>query len=99
MPQPRKWKAWEDAAIRRMCAGGVSWKRQGEILGLSRSTVLERGRFIGARPGKAQARIRQEEREARKMERGFDPLPAGDPRTWGLIAPGLEFPKPEITRI
>ena len=80
MPKSLVWTAAQDAAITRMRAEGATWATIGEHLGLSRNTVIERGRRIHA----AQGSIRQPAQ--REPERPREPLPAGHPETWRLIS-------------
>lgn len=83
MPQIRCWTIEADAAIRGMRLQGETWASIGRSLGLSRNTVIERGRRL-----QASARSRE---SIQKIERSAlddpnrSPLPAGHPLTWNLL--------------
>ncbi len=81
MPAKLFWTAARDAQIRRLRAEGATWDAIAEALLLSRFTVIERGRRIGARKPAALPKTAPEDpcREA---------LPAGHPRTWGALIAG-----------
>ena len=91
MPQAREWTAAADKVIYDMRGDGETWAAIGRRLGLSRNTVIERGRRL-----RADAPVRQfVPKEYDKMEdpnRG--PLPAGHPLTWGLLT-SEPFPQGE----
>jgi hypothetical protein len=81
MPTKLVWTEAQDNQIRRLCAEGASWDKIAAILGFTRWTVIERGHRIGAsRP--LRAVVPPPEDPAR------DPLPAGHPRSWGVITAG-----------
>ncbi len=92
MPQAREWTQAADNAICAMRATGCSWARIGETLGLSRNTVIERGRRLRAAAPARVAVARVERLVSDDPNRG--PLPAGHPITWGLLTdaayPGRE---------
>ena len=50
MPKKSIWTDAQDSQIRRLRTEGVPWDTVAAILGLSRWSVIERGRRIGARP-------------------------------------------------
>lgn len=81
MPKKLTWTAAQDAQIRRLRAEGASWDTVAAILGLTRWSIIERGRRIGARPPPREF-IPPPEDPRR------DPLPAGHPRSWGAITTG-----------
>ncbi|MCF3946196.1 AsnC family protein [Acidiphilium sp. AL] len=85
MPERRDWTEAADNTIRRMRADGATWAAIGAVLGLSRNTIIERGRRIHAAGGPVQT-----QRPPRPPEddpnRG--PLPAGHPISWGLLTAG-----------
>jgi hypothetical protein len=81
MPQKLIWTDAQDSQIKRLRGEGASWDTVAAILGLARWTVIERGRRIGA------------QRPPRDFvpppeDPGRDPLPAGHPRSWGVITSG-----------
>lgn len=81
MPKKLIWTGAQDTQIRRLRVEGASWDAIAAILGLTRWTVIERGRRIGAqRP--------PFEFVALPEDPARDPLPAGDPRSWGVINAG-----------
>jgi hypothetical protein len=85
MPQARVWTQPADATILTMRGGGATWAAISRTLGLSRNTVIERGRRL-----RATAPPRQAPRPAARVEADLDDpcrpaLPAGHPLTWGLL--------------
>lgn len=92
MPKKHNWTKAEDCQIRRLRAEGASWDMIAATLRLTRWTVIERGRRIGARRPPPDF-VPPPEDPAR------DPLPAGHPRTWGAITAnsvleGTPYPLP-----
>jgi hypothetical protein len=96
MPQKLVWTPAQDAQIKRLRAEGATWDAIAAALSVSRFTIIERGRRIGARrppppftpPAEDPARL---------------PLPAGHPRTWrpltaGTVLEGSEYPLPVFVR-
>ena len=81
MPTKARWTEAQDIQIKRMRAEGHLWDEIGAVLGMTRWTVLERGRRIGARPPPADF-------VPPSIDLTRDPLPAGDPLTWGAITKG-----------
>jgi hypothetical protein len=81
MPKKLVWTDAQDTLIRRLRAEGATWDTIAATLGISRWTVIERGRRIGARPPPHEF-VPPPEDPAR------DPLPAGHPRSWGVITAG-----------
>ena len=81
MPGKLIWSDAQDAQIRRLRAEGASWDTVATLLGFTRWAVIERGRRIGARPPPREFVPPPED-----MSR--DPLPAGDPRSWGALTAG-----------
>ncbi len=81
MPTKFNWTAAQDTQIRRLRAEGATWDAIAAILGLSRWSIIERGRRIGAR------------RPPREFtpphdDPARDPLPAGHPRSWDVLTAG-----------
>ena len=92
MPAKFHWTDAQDTRIRRLRAEGASWDSIAALLGLSRWSVIERGRRIGARPPVREAVTPPE-------DPGRDPLPAGHPRSWdvltaGTVLEGSPYPLP-----
>jgi hypothetical protein len=81
MPAKLLWTEALDTRIRRLRGEGATWDAIAMSLSLTRSAVVERGRRIGARmpPPGFVARLDDPQR---------DPLPAGHPRTWGVMNAG-----------
>lgn len=92
MPQARHWSEGADQVIREMRGAGATWAAIGKELGLSRNTVIERGRRL-----RAALPLRPVAVARTKDEDGLDdpnrpPLRAGHRLTWGLLT---EEPFPE----
>lgn len=83
MPQAREWTEAADAIIFQMRSGGETWAAIGLRLGLSRNTVIERGRRLQA-TAPVRAAVVKEYDMLEDPNRG--PLPAGHPLTWGLLS-------------
>lgn len=83
MPEARVWTELADETIKTMRTDGQTWAAIGCILGLSRNTVIERGRRLRA---EAPKRFRPAEVAERMLDDpNRAPLPAGHPLTWGLL--------------
>ena len=83
MPQARQWTEIADFTICQMRGGGATWAEIGRVLGLSRNTVIERGRRLRAEaPVKVVVTV-MEEVASDDPNRGA--LRAGHPLTWGLL--------------
>jgi DNA-binding Lrp family transcriptional regulator len=93
MPNRRQWTENADTVIKVMRGSGATWAAIGEQLGLSRNTVIERGRRIHAEKV-IQARAVAEEITV-SDEPNRLPLRAGHPLTWGLIC-NLPFPQQRL---
>jgi hypothetical protein len=96
MPKKFIWTAAQDSQIRRLRMEGAAWDTIAAVLGLNRWAVIERGRRIRARPAPREF-VPPLEDPAR------DPLPAGHPRSWGVLTAGtvLEntpYPLPVFSR-
>ncbi len=90
MPQALVWSKAADVTICTMRSSGATWAQIGNTLGLSRNTVIERGRRLQA---VAPVRVHVapvEKPVSDDPNRG--PLPAGHPLTWGLLT-NAPFPK------
>lgn len=85
MPGRRDWNETADNTIRQMRAEGATWLAIGAALGLSRNTIIERGRRIGA-PGGPVPPQRVERAPEDEPNRG--PLHAGHPIAWGVLTAG-----------
>ena len=80
MGKPLAWTSSQDATIRTMREDGATWAEIGASLGISRNTVIERGRRINAKQGRAITYVPD------APTRDPQPYPAGNPATWGLIS-------------
>ncbi len=90
MPEARKWTEAADFTICRMRGVGATWAEIGRTLGLSRNTVIERGRRLRAfAPVKVAAPV---SREVVSEDPNRGALRAGHPLTWGLLS---DEPYPE----
>ncbi|GLR67577.1 hypothetical protein GCM10010909_22580 [Acidocella aquatica] len=83
MPKARVWTAAADEAIRDMRAGGATWAEIGRTLGLSRNTVIERGRRLCAVAPVKVVAVAAGDVVSDDPNRG--PLRAGHPLSWGLL--------------
>jgi hypothetical protein len=72
------WTEARDGVLRRMRAEGRTWQQIGADLGVTPDIARERGRRIGAPAPGHSPRIPVEDPDR-------SPLPAGHPRTWGLL--------------
>jgi len=83
MPLAREWTKQADTVIFQMRGVGATWAQIGFTLGLSRNTVIERGRRLRAEAPVRVAAPREVEDPMDDPNRG--PLPAGHRLTWGLL--------------
>lgn len=83
MPQAREWTAAADRTICDMRGAGETWAAIGLRLGLSRNTVIERGRRLRAEAPVRVAAVKEYDM-LEDPQRGA--LPAGHPLTWGLLS-------------
>lgn len=84
MPEARIWTQAADSMICGMRSAGETWAVIGQALGLSRNTVIERGRRL-----RAEAPIRVLVVAATKPvsdDPNRLPLPAGHSITWGMLS-------------
>jgi hypothetical protein len=89
MPEARVWTRSADHVICTMREAGETWAAIGQAMGLSRNTVIERGRRLRAQ-APIKAVIVHEKQVSEDPNRL--PLPAGHPITWRLIS---DAPYPE----
>lgn len=92
MPAKLNWTDAQDGQLRRLRAEGATWDHIAIELGLTRWSVIERGRRIGARLPPPEHVPPPEDPER-------DALPAGDPRSWsaitgGTVLEGVPYPLP-----
>ena len=92
MPVKATWTEAQDIQIKRLRAEGLSWDSIGAAMGLTRWSVLERGRRIGARPPPPDF-------VPPPPDPNRDPLPAGHPVSWetineGTCLEGAPYPRP-----
>jgi hypothetical protein len=93
MLQRDRWTEAADTRLRRLRAEGHTWDAIAAAFGLSRWTVIERGRRIGAR--------RPPVLHPPRPDPARGPRPPGHPETWGLITrgtclEGAAYPLPVI---
>lgn len=81
MPKKIEWTEVQDLKIKRMRAERVSWDVIAVAVGVTRWTVIERGRRLGARLPPADFELPPEDPER-------PALPPGHPDTWGAITRG-----------
>jgi hypothetical protein len=81
MPRRVVWTNAQDCNIRRLRVEGASWDTIAAVLGFTRWTVIERGHRIGASSPPREFVPPPE-------DRAREPLPAGHPRSWGVITAG-----------
>jgi len=96
MPRKAIWTEGQDTQIRRLRTEGASWDLIALALGLTRWTVIERARAIGAerRPANAAVVLDDPDRQ---------PFHAGHAESWGAINRGtslenVPFPTPDTIR-
>jgi hypothetical protein len=96
MPRKIEWTEAQDMKIRRMRTESASWDVIAVAVGVTRWTVIERGRRLGARlpPHDFEPPGEDPERPA---------LPPGHPETWDVIIKGtplegMPYPIPAPTR-
>ncbi len=81
MPVKYVWTNAQDTKLRRLRAEGATWDATAAALGMTRSATIDRGRRIGARRPPPDFVPLPE-------DPGREPLPPGDPRSWGAITAG-----------
>jgi len=84
VPKRIEWTEVQDTKIKRMRAESASWDTIAEAVGVTRWTVIERGRRLGARlpPPDFQPPLEDPERPA---------LASGHNETWGIITRGTSL--------
>ncbi|MBV9248492.1 MAG: AsnC family protein [Acetobacteraceae bacterium] len=81
MPKKITWTHAQDTILKRLRAEGASWDEIALAFGYNRKTVIERGNRIGAiKP--------PPDFVPPPDDLTREPLPAGHPRTWGLLTKG-----------
>lgn len=97
--QVTDWTPAMDRTLRALRADGLVWDAIAARMGLSRWTVIERGRRIGApRVAPAAEDVAELPADPRRA-----PLPAGHPVTWALLTDGtlldgVPYPHPVFER-
>jgi hypothetical protein len=96
MPKKIEWTEAQDATIRRMRTENASWDCIAAEVGVTRWTVIERGRRLGARPPTPDEEPAEEDPER-------PPLPPGHADTWdpivkGTSLEGMPYPIPAPVR-
>ena len=81
MPKKLLWTDAQDTTIKRLRSEGATWDTIGASLHLTRWTVIERGRRIGARPPPIDFIPEPDDPDR-------EPLPAGHPRCWDILVRG-----------
>jgi hypothetical protein len=92
MPHKIDWTPAQDALIRRMRAEGATWDSIAKACFVSRFTIIERGRRVGACRPPPEFKPPPEDPDRL-------PLPAGHPLCWhvltrGTVLEGNEYPYP-----
>jgi hypothetical protein len=84
VPKRIEWTEVQDSKIKRMRAERASWDSIALAVGVTRWTVIERGRRLGARlpPPDFQPPSEDPERPT---------LPPGHQETWGIITKGMSL--------
>jgi hypothetical protein len=85
MAERREWTETADNTIRYMRSAGATWASIGTMLGLSRNTVIERGRRIQAPGGPVPVPrpVRRPEDDPNRP-----PMHAGHPIAWDVLTAG-----------
>ncbi len=92
MPHKIDWTPSQDTTIRRLRAEGATWDAIATALSVSRFTIIERGRRIGACRPPPEIKPPPEDEDR-------PPLPAGHPFCWlvliaGTVLEGTDYPYP-----
>ena len=96
MPRKLIWTDVQDTRIKRLRSQGLTWDGIADAMGVTRWTVIERGRRIGARLPPPDFVPEPEDPDRAPM------LP-GDPRSWnpltvGTCLAGVPYPNPKAVR-
>jgi hypothetical protein len=96
MPRKLAWTDAQDAQIKRLRSQGATWDTIAATLHVTRWTVIDRGRRIGARLPPPDFVPEPEDPER-------PPLLPGDARSWGAITAGtllagLPYPRRTLSR-
>ena len=94
MPKARVWTQSADRVICEMRGAGATWAKIGQTIGLSRNTVIERGRRLHAERPIRPAMVVKNADEEGLDDPNRPPLRAGHPLTWGLLMDS-PFPRGE----
>jgi hypothetical protein len=81
MPKKLVWTDAQDTTIKRLRSEGATWDTIATLLRLTRWTVIDRGRHIGARPPPTDFIPLPDDPDR-------EPLRAGHPRTWDVLVRG-----------
>jgi hypothetical protein len=84
MPKKLVWTDAQDTTIRRLRAEGATWDAIAALLRLTRWTVIERGRQIGARPPPPDFIPPPDDPNR-------DVMPAGHPISWDALVRGTSL--------
>ena len=76
------WTEMRDTVLCDLRAEGRSWDAIAAVLGISRWAAVERGRLLGARRPPPTPKSRK------AAVTGREPLPPGDPASWGALIAG-----------
>lgn len=92
VPRKIEWTEVQDTKIKRMRSERAAWDTIAIAVGVTRWTVIERGRRLGAR-------LPPPDFEPRSDDPERLPLPSGHEATWGIITSGtflegMEYPIP-----
>ncbi len=92
MPHKLAWTPAQDALIRRLRAAGATWDTIASAFSVSRFTIIERGRRIGAFRPPPELKPPPEDPDR-------PPLPPGHPDCWhvltkGTVLEGSNYPYP-----
>jgi hypothetical protein len=95
MPKKIIWTDVQDTQIKRLRSEGRSWDSIAAVMGVTRWTIIERGRRIGAR-------LPPPDYVPEPADPDRAPLSAGDDVSWGAITDGTvlagqPYPYPHLT--
>ena len=84
MPKKIEWTEAQDTKIKRLRAESASWDEIATAIGVTRWTVIERGRRLGAR-------LPPPDFDPSPPDPERLPLPPGHPDTWDVIIRGTSL--------